>query len=79
MCGLPVITSNVSSMPEFGGEAVVYVDPENASEMERVIWEIMGDDGLREEMIKQGISQAKKFSWEKCAEETAKVYRKMTQ
>ncbi|MDO8638153.1 MAG: glycosyltransferase family 1 protein [Candidatus Daviesbacteria bacterium] len=80
-CGTPVITSNVSSMPEVGGSAsagvVLYVNPESIEEMQRSIGEIMGDKGLREQMIKKGFLQAKKFSWEKCAKETAKVYQEV--
>lgn len=77
-CGTPVITSNISAMSEVGGlaaaRAVLYVNPENIDEMKRAIREIMGDKRIREEMIKKGFAQAKKFTWEKCAKDTAKVY-----
>lgn len=73
-CGTPVITSNISSMPEVGGEAAILIDPEDMEGMIRVVREMMGDRGLREKMIKKGLAQAKKFSWEKCAKETAEVY-----
>src|SRR3990167_693626 len=76
-CGTPVITSNVSSMPEVGGEAAKYVNPEDMEGMIRVVREIMNSKGVREEMIKNGFEQAKKFTWEKCAQETVKVYREV--
>lgn len=76
-CGTPVITSNVSSMPEIGGEAAIYVNPEDVEGIKRVIEEIMGNMGVKEEKIKKGFIQAKKFSWKKCAEETVRVYQKV--
>ena len=80
-CGTPVITSNVSSMPEVGGPAnagaVLYVNPEDEKEIERVVREVMESKGIREQMIKKGFLQAKKFAWEKCAKETAKVYQEV--
>ncbi len=76
-CGTPVITSNISSMPEVGGEAPEYVNPEKAEEIKKAVDRVIGDKGLREEMIKRGLQQAKKFSWEKCAQETVKVYKEM--
>lgn len=74
-CGTPVITSNVSSMPEVGGDAVVYVDPYSETDMGKKLKTVMEDKEKRESMIKKGLVQAKKFTWEKCAKETAAVYR----
>jgi len=76
-CGTPVITSNISSMPEVGGEAALYVDPNNIEDIRKKIKMMMDDTDLREEMIKKGVTQAQKFSWQKCAEETARVYRRL--
>ena len=76
-CGTAVITSNVSSMPEVGGEAVEYVNPESVVDIENKLRLVMEDSKKRELMIKKGFEQAKKFSWEKCAKETAEVYRKV--
>lgn len=73
-CGTPVITSDTSSMPEVGGKAAVYVDPFNVDEIKNKIHEVMNDDILREDLIKNGLKQARKFSWDKCAKETEKVY-----
>ena len=75
--GLPVITSNVSSMPEIGGEAALYADPLSVEDIKEKIDSVLGDKNLREELIEKGFKRVKQFSWEKCAEETAKVYRRI--
>lgn len=75
LCGLPVITSNVSSMPEVGGDAPEYVNPQSVTDIENKLKAVTGDKEKREIMIKKGFEQAKKFSWEKCALETAKIYK----
>lgn len=77
VCGTPVITSNTSSMPEVGGKAALYVDPEDEGDMANKIRLVMEDKKLHEKMIKEGFEQAKKFSWEKCAQETSEIYRKL--
>lgn len=75
--GLPVITSNVSAMPEVGGDATSYVDPLNVEDMKEKLDMLMADKRLREEMIKKGFTWVKQFSWEKAARETAKVYERL--
>lgn len=74
-CGTPVITSNVSSMPETGGSAAIYVDPNNLDDIKEKLDRVWNDIDLRDDLAKKGFVQAKKFSWKKCAEETAQVYR----
>lgn len=71
--GCPVITSNVSSLPEAGGEAVLYVDPENVDDIAEKIKKLIDDKNLREDLIEKGYKQVKKFSWEKSARETLAV------
>lgn len=78
-CGTAVITSNTSSMPEVGGDGAVYVNPTNIEEIKQKLKEVMEDKDLREDLIKKGFEQAKKFSWEKCAKETVEVYRRVMQ
>lgn len=77
VCGLPVITSNVSSMPEVGGKAALYVDPANVDDIKNNIAVAMEDEKLREDLVEKGFIQAKKFSWEKAAAQTAEVYKKV--
>lgn len=76
-CGLPVITSNVSAMPEVGGEAALYVDPRDVDDIREKLKAVMNDEKLREEMIKKGFARGKLFSWEKAAKATYSVYQKL--
>lgn len=71
--GCPVATSNVSSLPEAGGDAAIYFDPENTNDIALKIEKVLKDDKLRAKMVKEGHSQVKKFSWEKAAKETLEV------
>ncbi|EKD86692.1 MAG: group 1 glycosyl transferase [uncultured bacterium] len=71
--GCPVITSNVSSLPEAGGDGALYVDPEDANDIASKMKKLLEDDELREDLIKKGYNQVKKFSWEKSARETLKI------
>lgn len=76
-CGLPVITSNVSSMPEVGGDGALYVDPYSVKSIKEKLGEILNDEKLRQDLIKKGLERVKLFSWEKAAEQTAQVYRRL--
>lgn len=74
-CGTPVITTNVSSLPEVGGDAAVYVTPKNPEELADAIEKLLGSEGLRKSYIEKGFAQCKKFSWDKTAELTEDVYK----
>ncbi len=69
----PVITSNVSSLPETGGDAALYIDPESVLDITSKMEKLANDENLRKEMIEKGKKQVAKFSWEKTAKETLKV------
>jgi len=71
--GCPVLTSNVSSLPEAGGDAAMYFNPEDTADIAEKIDKVISDSKLRDEMVKKGYNQVKKFSWEKTAKETLKV------
>jgi glycosyltransferase involved in cell wall biosynthesis len=73
-CGVPVITSNSSSLPEVVGNAAILIDPYNTSELADAIERIYRNPNLYQEMSNKGLEQANKFSWEKCAKETLSVY-----
>ncbi|ABR55980.1 MAG: hypothetical protein PWP15_87 [Methanothermococcus sp.] len=73
-CGTPVITSNTSSLPEVVGDAGIMVNPYDVDELANKMYEVLTNDGIREELSKKGIERAKLFSWKKCAEEHLKVY-----
>jgi glycosyltransferase involved in cell wall biosynthesis len=62
--GTPVVTSNVSSLPEVVGNAAVLVNPENVFEIMRALHRVLTDQSLRKRMKERGYQQAAKFSWE---------------
>lgn len=74
-CGVPVITSNRSSLPEVVGDAGLLVDPENESALAEALIVILSNQARRQKMSRRGISQAARFSWEEAARQTLKVYR----
>ena len=76
-CGVPVVVSNTGSLPEVVGDAGVIVDPNQPEEIAQGIMKVIGDMETRKTLIKRGLEQVKKFSWEKCAQETLKVLEKV--
>ena len=77
-CGTPVITSNVSSLPEVAGDAAVLVDPMNVQAMVEAVCRLQNDSDYRNWLIHKGLERAKSFTWEMTAEQIAKVYEKAT-
>jgi glycosyltransferase involved in cell wall biosynthesis len=75
--GTPVVTSNVSSLPEVVGNAAVMVHPENVFEIMRALHRVLLDQPLREKMKERSYRQAEKFSWEKSVRRIVNVYRKV--
>ena len=71
--GCPVITSNISSLPEAGGDAALYVDPQDVNDIADKIQKVISNQKLRDDMMEKGYKQVKKFSWEKTARETLKA------
>jgi glycosyltransferase involved in cell wall biosynthesis len=77
-CGIPVITSNTSSLPEVMGDAGILTDPRSieglAYEMDRLV----NDDCLKKDLSKKGIIRAGKFSWQDSAERVLNIYRELS-
>ncbi|MDB9964276.1 glycosyltransferase family 4 protein [Vicingaceae bacterium] len=73
--GRPVITSNLLSMPEVGGDACVYVDPLNIMEIKVAISKIINEDGMRKELIDKGFENVKRFKGDKIAAQYEELYR----
>ncbi|WP_407896859.1 glycosyltransferase family 4 protein [Scytonema sp. NUACC26] len=73
-CGVPVISSNTSSLPEVVGDAAIMLDPLDTDMLCQSILELYNNSSLRERMSLKSIEQAKRFSWERCARETVKAY-----
>ena len=76
-CGCPVITSDTSSLPEIVSESGIMVNPTQINSLTQVMRGVLSDDKLRNELIRRGLEQAKRFSWERAAEETLEVYNQM--
>ena len=76
-CGCPVVTANISSLPEVVGEAGIMVNPYDTSSLVQAMRRVLTDDKLRDNMVRKGLEQSKKFSWEKTAELTLQVYNKV--
>ncbi|MBV8802449.1 MAG: glycosyltransferase family 4 protein, partial [Gammaproteobacteria bacterium] len=72
----PVITSRVAALPEIAGDAACLVDPLSITEISDAMQQILLSPTLQKQYIQKGIKRAKQFSWDKCAEETLKVYQK---
>jgi len=73
-CGCPVVTNNVGSLPEVVGDAGILKNRDDIEGLVNAIYEVLTNEGLRQDMIKKGLERAKMFSWEKTAKETMKVY-----
>jgi glycosyltransferase involved in cell wall biosynthesis len=77
--GCPTLLSNATCFPEVGGDAALYFDPKDEDDFRRQLMRVIGDDDetkkFRTELIERGKDRAKMFSWKKCAEETAEVYK----
>ena len=72
-CGTPVVCSDVTSLPEVGGDAVVYCDPNNVNDIVEKMEMVLSDKKLQQDMIEKGLKRAKQFTWEKAAGEHMRV------
>lgn len=72
-CGVPVITTNVSSLPEVAGDAAVLIDPYDVDGLCESMDNILSDDSYSELLREKSLLQAQKFSWGRAAEETYRV------
>jgi len=73
-CGVPVITSAVSSMPATMGDAAILVPPDDEPALSAAMWQALNNNELRQELIAKGPLQAAKFKWESTARQTLAIY-----
>jgi glycosyltransferase involved in cell wall biosynthesis len=77
--GCPVLLANASCFPEVGGDAALYFDPQDEDALREQLMRVIGIDAetkrMRADLIARGKERAKMFSWQKCAAETAEIYR----
>lgn len=73
-CGVPVITSNTSSMPEVAGDSAAIIDPFNYKELSSAINKLLSNGELRKNYIEKGLQRVKKFTWQTSAEKLLRIY-----
>jgi glycosyltransferase involved in cell wall biosynthesis len=78
-CGTPVVCSNTSSLPEAGGTAALYADPNDAAAFAASIVKVLCDSELRGRMIASGLARAQQLSWRRTALATLAVYRSVAE
>jgi len=72
-CGTPVVTTNVSSLPEVAGDAALKVDPYDSIGLAEAIYSVLTDRDLSEELHQRGPQRAASFSWQRTAEQTSQI------
>ncbi len=75
--GTPVVASDAGPLPEVGGDAALYFDPTDVDAMAEAIMRCLKDPDLRHALAQRGRERAARFSWQRTAEETARVYRRL--
>ncbi len=76
-CGLPVVTSNRTALPEVAGQAAYLVDPENPEAIAGAVEEVLTKPSVRKRLIAKGLKRAKEFTWEKTARLTLEAYEEL--
>jgi len=76
-CGVPVITSATTSIPEVASDAAFLINPKSGEELKRAMLTLLDDEHLRDTLITRGLEQAKKFSWMIMAKDTLAVYQQV--
>ncbi|MEO5684455.1 MAG: glycosyltransferase family 1 protein [Chitinophagaceae bacterium] len=75
--GCPVISSNGGSLPEVGGNGALYFNPKSIPEIREAAQQVLYNTGLKNDLINKGRTVFKKFSWERCRQQTIEVYRSL--
>jgi len=73
-CGCPVVSSNASSLPEVGGDAVSYFSPDDEASIEEAVERIVSDADFRKGLVERGILQSRKFTWARAVDRIGEVY-----
>jgi glycosyltransferase involved in cell wall biosynthesis len=75
-CGVPVVTSNSSSLPEVVGDAGLVIDPLRVDSLAAAMWQALTEADLRARLRAKGFERVKRFTWEEAARQTLDVYRR---
>jgi len=76
-CGTPVVTSNVSALPEVAGDAGLLVDPYDTGAISEALAELLESQARRAELARRGLERARRFTWHQVAEQTVRVYKEI--
>ncbi len=75
--GVPVVTSNISSLPEVAGDSAVLVDPRSTAELRDALARLLLSPDLRKKLAARGRARAKQFTWERCAEQSLRFFERV--
>jgi glycosyltransferase involved in cell wall biosynthesis len=75
-CATPVIASDTSSLPEVVDDAGLLVRPDDPAVLADTIRRVLNDRGLREDLVRRGVSQARKFTWQRTGDRLLRLYRR---
>jgi len=76
-CGTPVVTSDLSSLPEVAGDAALLIDPLDVEALADALWRLTSESQLRQQLIQAGRTRAGQFTWRKAALQLLDVYRRV--
>lgn len=76
-CGCPVVTSNISSTAEFAADAAILVDPYSVDSIAEGIYNILSNEGLRNDLRQRGLARVSEFQWEKTARQMLEIFKKV--
>jgi glycosyltransferase involved in cell wall biosynthesis len=76
-CGIPAVTSNISSIPEVAGDAALLIDPYRVDELAEALRRLLTDETLRADLIRRGFDQAARFTWGRAARQLRDIYQYM--
>ena len=75
--GVPVITSNTSSMPEVAGDAALIINPNKSEEITNGIVKILSDESYKSTLVERGLKRYKQFSWKHAAKKVLELYNQL--
>lgn len=76
-CGTPVVTSDVSSLPEAAGDAALQVPPNDVDALADALWRALSDAVLREDLRARGLTQVRRFTWKQAAKDLIRIYQRV--
>ncbi|MFA6455535.1 MAG: glycosyltransferase, partial [Bacteroidota bacterium] len=76
-CGVPVVTSNVTSIPEIAGKAAILLNPNDTTELCQTMSEVYTNESLRERLSLGGLARASEFSWKQCAAAYYEIFKRI--